>query len=181
MGVLAGFYRGKVDEILMRVTDLLLSFPVILLALLIIAILGPKSTNAIIAIGVSTMPVFARLSRSLTLQLSNTLYVEAARSLGATDWRILTAHILPNLIDPIIVQASANLAMAIGYASALNFIGLGVQPPTPDWGVMVADGKQFIFDHPHVAFFPGLFITLTVVCLNFMGDGLRDWLDPTDR
>lgn len=181
IGVAAGYLGGRLDTALMRLMDVMLSFPSILLAILIVATLGVGLLNVTVAIGFSMVPVFARLARSIVITLVYEEYVAAARSLGAHDLHIIWKHILPNMMPPIIVQASAMLAVAIGVASALNFIGLGVEPGTPDWGMMVAEGQRLIFDAPHVPLFPGLAITITVLSVNFLGDGLRDHLDPKLR
>jgi len=181
IGVAGGYLGGRLDTALMRLMDVMLSFPSILLAILIVATLGVGLLNVTVAIGFAMVPVFARLARSIVITLVYEEYVAAARSLGASDIHIIWKHILPNMIPPIIVQASAMLAVAIGTASALNFIGLGVEPGTPDWGMMVADGQRLIFDAPHVPLFPGLVITITVLSVNYMGDGLRDHLDPKLR
>ena len=181
IGVTGGYLGGWLDSALMRLMDVMLSFPSILLAILIVATLGVGLLNVTVAIGFSMVPVFARLVRSIVITLVYEEYVTAARSLGASDRHIVRKHVLPNMMPPIIVQASAMLAVAIGTASALNFIGLGVEPGTPDWGMMVADGQRLIFDAPHVPLFPGLVITITVLSVNFMGDGLRDHLDPKLR
>ncbi len=181
IGVSAGYLGGWLDTALMRLMDVMLSFPSILLAILIVATLGVGLLNVTVAIGFSMVPVFARLVRSIVITLVYEEYVTAARSLGASDLHIIWKHILPNMMPPIIVQASAMLAVAIGAASALNFIGLGVEPGTPDWGMMVAEGQRLIFDAPHVPLFPGLVITVTVLSVNYMGDGLRDHLDPKLR
>lgn len=181
IGVAGGYIGGWLDTALMRLMDVMLSFPSILLAILIVATLGVGLLNVTVAIGFAMVPVFARLARSIVITLVYEEYVLAARSLGASDLHIIRNHILPNMMPPIIVQASAMLAVAIGAASALNFIGLGVEPGTPDWGMMVADGQRLIFDAPHVPLFPGLVITVTVLSVNYMGDGLRDCLDPKLR
>ena len=181
IGVAGGYIGGWLDTALMRLMDVMLSFPSILLAILIVATLGVGLLNVTVAIGFAMVPVFARLVRSIVITLVYEEYVAAARSLGASDLHIIWQHILPNMMPPIIVQASAMLAVAIGTASALNFIGLGVEPGTPDWGMMVADGQRLIFDAPHVPLFPGLAITITVLSVNYMGDGLRDHLDPKLR
>ncbi len=181
IGVSGGYLGGWLDTALMRLMDVMLSFPSILLAILIVATLGLGLFNVTVAIGFSMVPVFARLARSIVITLVYEEYVVAARSLGASDPHIVWKHILPNMMPPIIVQASAMLAVAIGTASALNFIGLGVEPGTPDWGMMVAEGQRLIFDAPHVPLFPGLVITITVLSVNYMGDGLRDHLDPKLR
>ncbi|MDE2852798.1 MAG: ABC transporter permease [Chloroflexota bacterium] len=181
IGIAGGYLRGWLDTSLMRLMDVMLSFPSILLAILIVATLGVGLLNVTVAIGFAMVPVFARLARSIVITLVFEEYVLAARSLGASDRHIVWKHILPNMMPPIIVQASAMLAVAIGTASALNFIGLGVEPGRPDWGMMVAEGQRLIFDAPHVPLFPGLVITITVLSVNYMGDGLRDHLDPKLR
>lgn len=181
IGVAGGYIGGWLDTALMRLMDVMLSFPSILLAILIVATLGVGLLNVTVAIGFAMVPVFARLARSIVITLALEEYVAAARSLGASDRHIILRHILPNMMPPIIVQASAMLAVAIGTASALNFIGLGVEPGTPDWGMMVAEGQRLIFDAAHVPLFPGLVITITVLSVNYVGDGLRDHLDPKLR
>jgi len=181
MGMMAGYHGGMIDELLMRTVDVMLAFPTILLAILIVATLGPGLLNEIVAISISQVPVFARMARAIVVAIARTTYVEAARAGGGNDARILRRHIVPNLAGSMIVVGSMNLAMAIGYAAAFGFLGLGVQPPFPDWGTMVSDGSRYIYDHPYLAFFPGAAITLTVVSLNFVGDAVRDYLDPTMR
>ena len=181
IGVAGGYIGGSIDTALMRLMDVMLSFPSVLLAILIVATLGAGHLNVTAAIGFSMVPVFARLVRSIVLTLVHEEYVAAAHSLGASDLHIVWKHIIPNMMPPIVVQASAMLAVAISTASALNFIGLGVEPGTPDWGMMVAEGQRLIFDAPHVPLFPGLVITITVLSVNYMGDGLRDHLDPKLR
>lgn len=180
IGLVATYWGrgGALDDVLMRLMDVMLSFPAILLAILIVAALGPGLSNMIIAIAFSMVPVFARLVRSVVITLVSEEYVLAARAVGATDFQIVRRHIFPNMIPPIIVQGSAMLAVAIATSSALSFLGLGVEAPTPDWGLMVSEGQRLIFDAAHVAFFPGIAITLTVLAVNFIGDGLRDHLDP---
>jgi ABC-type dipeptide/oligopeptide/nickel transport system permease subunit len=181
IGTLAAYRGGWADNLLMRLMDIMLSFPAILLAILIVAALGTGLVNTIIAVAFSMIPTFARLVRSIVITLVHEPYVTAARSVGAGEWQIVARHIFPNMIPPIIVQATGMLAIAISYAAALSFLGLGVEPPTPDWGQMVSDGQRLIFDAIHIPFFPGLAITLTVLAVNFLGDGLRDHLDPTLR
>ena len=181
IGVLAGYAQGWLDDSLMRLMDVVLSFPSILLAILIVAALGPGMSNALIAITVSMIPLFARLSRSLVVSVAQEEYVAAVKALGARHIGIVLRHIIPNILPPLIVQASALLAVAISTSTALNFLGLGVEPPTPDWGLMVSSGQRLIFDAPHVPFFPGVVITLTVLAVNFVGDSLRDRLDPKKR
>jgi peptide/nickel transport system permease protein len=181
MGVLAGYLGGIVDNVLMRLVDVMLSFPAVLLAILIVAALGTGIANAIIAISFSLIPTIGRVARALTMSLAVDQFVLAARATGARDSRVIARHILPNMLPPIIVQATAMLAIAIAFAAALSFLGLGVEPPTPDWGLMVSEGQRLIYDAFWVPFFPGLAITLTVLAINFLGDGLRDRLDPTLR
>lgn len=181
IGVAAAWFGGQVDQALMRLMDVMLSFPAVLLAILIVTGLGANLLNSIVAISFALTPVFARLMRASATTILNEAYVESAHALGMPSWAILFRHVLPNMRSVILVNATVNLAIAMSYASALNFLGLGVQPPTPDWGLMVNDGKRFIFDHPHLLFFPGLAITLTVLSVNFIGDALRDYFDPTLR
>jgi ABC-type dipeptide/oligopeptide/nickel transport system permease subunit len=181
IGTLAAYNGGWTDEILMRSMDIMLSFPAILLAILIVAALGVGLTNTIIAVSFSMIPTFARLARSVVLSLTHEQYVLAAQSVGATHSGLLWRHILPNMSPPLIVQATAMLAIAISYASALSFLGLGVEPPLADWGLMVSEGQRLIFDAIWIPFFPGLAITLTVLSVNYLGDGLRDHLDPRLR
>lgn len=181
LGLVAGYWGGRLDDIVMRLMDVILSYPLMLLAILVVATLGPGLLNSIYAIAFSQIPVFARLVRSIVLSIVKREYILAAKAVGSGDMRITVRHVLPNLLGPTIVHATATLAIAIGYMSALSFLGLGVQPPTADWGVMVSDGRRLIYSHPLMPFFPGAAITITVVGLNFMGDGLRDFLDPTMR
>lgn len=181
IGMAAAYWQGLLDDLLMRLMDVMLSFPAILLSILIVASLGPGLANLTLAITFSLIPFFARLVRSIVLTLVRQDYVLAARCLGASDRHIIARHLFPNMLPPILVQATAMLAVAFSYSSALNFLGLGIEPPTPDWGLMVSEGQRLVFDAPHVPFFPGLAITLTVLSVNFIGDGLRDHLDPTLR
>jgi peptide/nickel transport system permease protein len=181
LGMIAGYFGGRVDNVLMRIIDVMLSFPAILLAILIVAVLGTGVANAVIAITFSLIPTFARLARAVAMSLAQDQYVLAAQAIGAHDSRIIIRHVLPNLLPPVIVQATSMLAIAIAYASALSFLGLAVEPPTPDWGLMVSEGQRLIFDAIWVPLFPGLAITLTVLSVNFLGDGLRDQLDPALR
>ena len=181
IGLVAGFYGRGVDSVLMRLMDILFSFPAVLLAIAILAVLGPGLRNAMIAIGIVYTPIFARITRGSVLSVKQEVYVRAARSLGASDARILRRHILPNVLAPIIVQTSLSLAFAILAEAALSFLGLGVQPPEPAWGRMLADGRRFFQDAPWMAIFPGLGILFTVMAFNFVGDGLRDALDPKQK
>lgn len=178
LGIISGYFGGKIDSFIMRIMDILLAFPGILLALALVSALGGSLTNVIIAIGVFSVPAFARIVRGSTLATRKLEYIDAVRALGANDTRIIFRHIFPNIISPIIVQATLRMATAILAASALSFLGLGAQPPIPEWGLMLADGRNYMFDHPHVAFFPGLAIVIVVLAFNIFGDGLRDTFDP---
>ena len=179
LGLLAGFYRGPLDAALMRLVDLQLAFPFILLAIAIVALLGPSLENIILVFAVTTWPIYARTVRASVLALREREYVQAARSLGARDPRIIWRHVLPNVVSPLLVVASFEVARMIILESALGFLGLGVQPPTVTWGNMLADGRDYIRDAWWLTTFPGLAIMLTAAGVNFVGDGLRDWLDPT--
>lgn len=178
LGIIAGFYGKWVDTIISRTFDVLLAFPSILLAIAVVAILGPSLRNALIAIAVINIPNFGRLVRSKVLSVKQEEYIMAARAIGMKDSRILIHHILPNSITPIIVQGTLAIATAIIEAAALGFLGMGAQAPTPEWGKMLADSKQYLVQAPGTLFFPGLAIMLTVLGFNLMGDGLRDALDP---
>jgi peptide/nickel transport system permease protein len=181
IGLIAGFYRGWLDDALMRCMDVLFAFPAILLAIAILAIRGRGATNAMIAIGIVYIPIFARVTRASVLSVREEVYVQAARSVGAGDLRIVRRHVLPNVAAPIIVQTSVSLAFAILAEAALSFIGLGTQPPEPSWGRMLADGRGFIQDAWWMAVFPGLAIFAVVFSFNVLGDALRDALDPRQR
>lgn len=177
-GAISAFAGGWLDRLVMRFVDILLAFPPILLAIIAIAVFGPGLTNAMIAIGISQTPVYARLMRSSVLKVRAESYIEAARSLGIPEWRILACHVMPNAISPIIVQASLSLAAAILSAAYLGFLGLGAQPPTPEWGSMLSKGRDFLRSAPHASIFPGVFIMVTVLSFNLLGDGLTNALDP---
>ena len=178
IGLVAGYWGGWIDQVLMRVMDLLLAFPSILLAIGIVAILGPGLENAMLAVGIVAVPQYARLVRASVLTVRETDYVLAARAMGASDARILAFAILPNCLAPLIVQATLGLATAILDAAGLSFLGLGAQPPTPEWGAMLSQGRELIVRAPWVLAFPGGAIFLTVLAFNLVGDGLRDALDP---
>lgn len=180
-GLLAGYFGGKVDITIMRFMDMLLAFPGIFLALTVVAVLGPGLMNTMLAVGISGIPQFARLVRGSVLSARENVYVEAARSLGCQDIRIMRRHILPNIVAPIIVLSSLSYGWAILNAASLSFLGLGAQPPTPEWGVMLSEGRAFLRDAPWMTVFPGLFIMVSVLSANLMGDGLRDALDPHMR
>ncbi|MDK2871793.1 MAG: peptide/nickel transport system permease protein [bacterium] len=181
LGVIAGYYGGLIDEIIMRLADVFLSFPYLLLAMAIAAALGPGIFNSIIAISVTWWPVYARLSRGVTLSIREMSYIEAARALGASNIYIIFKHVLPNVIAPIIVQATLDMGNVILEAAALSFIGLGAQPPQPELGSMVSIGRGYLRDYPWVSLFPGLTILIMVLGFNLLGDGLRDLLDPRVR
>jgi peptide/nickel transport system permease protein len=181
IGLLAGFYGRWVDDVLMRFMDVLFAFPAVLLAIAVLAVRGPGSGNTALAIGIVYVPIFARVTRASVLGVREEVYVRASRSVGASDFRLLTRHVLPNAAPPIIVQTSISLAFAVLAEAALSFLGLGTQPPNPSWGLMLAEGRGFIDIAWWLAFFPGMAIFVTVLCFNLLGDGLRDVLDPRQR
>lgn len=178
LGVVSGYYGGWIDNLIMRLMDVMLALPSILLAMVVVAVLGPSLNNAMLAVGVVTIPQYARILRSSVLSLRERDYVMAAKSLGATDLRIITTAILPNCLAPIIVQTTLGMGTAILDTSGLSFLGLGAQPPTPEWGAMLNQGKEFIRDAWWVVTAPGAAIFLMVLGFNLLGDGLRDVLDP---
>ena len=178
IGSIAGYYGGYTDNILMRLIDILLAIPNILLAIAIVAALGSGLTNLMIAVGIGAIPNYARIVRASVLSLREQEFIEAARSVGANNFRIITKHILPNCMAPIIVQATMGMATAIISTAALSFLGLGIQPPQPEWGAMLAESRRFIRDHWHMVMFPGVAIATVVFGLNMIGDGLRDAFDP---
>ena len=181
LGIVSGFYGGWVDSIIMRICDLLLAFPGILLAIAVIAVLGPGITNVIYAVAIFSIPVFARLARGTTLQLKRTVYVDASRAIGVADRVIMLRHILPGTLPNVIVYFSMRIGTSILTAAALSFIGLGAQPPSPEWGAMLADGRTYMGVADHLTLFPGIAIFVTVLGFNLFGDGLRDALDPKLR
>ena len=178
LGAIAGYYGGKADNLIMRAMDVLLSIPSILLAIAIAASLGPGLFNLMIAVGISSTPNYARIVRGSVLSIRNQEFVEAAKAVGSSDLRIILKHIIPNCLAPIIVQATLGVAIAILTAAGLSFIGLGIQPPIPEWGAMLSGGREYIRDYAYMTVFPGLAIMITILALNFLGDGLRDALDP---
>ena len=177
----SGYARGTVDILVMRLVDLMLAFPGILLALVIIAVLGPTLGSAMIAVGVSGMPIFIRVVRASTLSVRELQYIEAARVAGCGDARILIRHVLPNVAAPVIVLITLGIPGAIIAGAALSFLGLGVRPPTPDWGEMLSNGRSFMTTAWWLSTFPGLAIMIMVMAINQFGDGLRDALDPRLR
>jgi peptide/nickel transport system permease protein len=177
-GLMAGYFGGRIDDLLMRLADIQLAFPFILLAIAVIGVLGPSLTTIICVIGVSSWVVYARIVRGAALSLREREFVQAAQALGSRDGRILVRHVLPNVFTPWLVVATLDMARVIVIESALSFLGLGVQPPTPTWGGMLADGRVYISTAWWLATFPGLAILITVLGINLFGDGLRDTLDP---
>lgn len=178
VGLAAGYFGGRIDILIQRTVDVLLTLPSIVLAIILAAVLGTGVQSVVLAVGISSLPVYARLARAVALTLRSRDYIAAARVLGATDTRILAKHLLPNALPPIIVQASLGVGAAILVASSLGFLGLGVQPPMAEWGAMLSRGRTFITSAPQVIAFPGVAIALTVLAFNLLGDGLRDALDP---
>lgn len=181
VGLVAGFFRGLVDDLLMRTMDLLLIFPDILLAIAIVSALGPGFTNAAIAIAIGSVPMFARTVRAQVMTIREREFVTASRTLGASNWRIIFNHVLPNSVAPIIVLATLRTGTAILAASTLSFLGLGVEVPTPEWGSILASGRNFFRAAPHILLFPGIALSLVVISFASMGDALRDALDPRTR
>ncbi len=178
LGLISGYFGGKVDFLIQRATDAMLAFPGFLLALALVSVLGVGINNTVISIGISMIPLYIRLVRSCVLTVREEVYVEAARAAGTRDGMILLRHILPNVMVPITVQTSLGMGTAILFAAGLGFLGIGVQPPTPEWGAMLGSARAYLFNAPHVATFPGIAIFLAVLSFNLLGDGLRDALDP---
>ncbi|GAF15327.1 dipeptide transport system permease protein DppC [Bacillus sp. JCM 19046] len=178
IGVISGYYGGIIDTIVMRIMDILLAFPSIVLALAIVATLGSGLENIILAIAVSSFPVFARIARGSTLAVRKLEYIDAVRALGASDGRIIFKHILPNTLSPLIVQTTLSIATGVLAAAGLSFLGLGAPEPSPEWGSMLNDGRNYMYQAPHMTYFPGLAIVLFVIAFNIFGDGIRDALDP---
>jgi peptide/nickel transport system permease protein len=181
LGLVSGYYGGRLDALIMRVMDVLLAFPGILLALAIVSVLSPGLGNVMIAVGLAAVPGYARLVRATVLAARENLYVEAARALGGRDGGILVRDILPNVVAPLIVTATLGLGGAILSAAALSFLGLGSQPPQPEWGRMLSEGRDYLREAWWISTFPGVGILLTVLAMNLVGDGLRDVLDPRLR
>ena len=178
LGALAGYFGGWIDNVIMRVMDVLLAFPSLLLAIAIVTVLGPGLQNALLAIGIVSIPAYARVVRASVLSVREMEYVSATRALGGDTLQILFRRILPNALTPLIVQGTLGIATAILDAAALSFLGLGAQPPMPEWGSMLSAERNNVFTAPHLVFFPGVAIALTVLSFNLLGDGLRDALDP---
>ncbi|KXZ40230.1 peptide/nickel transport system permease protein [Alkalithermobacter thermoalcaliphilus JW-YL-7 = DSM 7308] len=178
LGAIAAYYGGTLDNLIMRFMDILLAVPSILLAIAIVSALGPSLFNLMLAIGISSVPSYARIVRASVLSIRDQEFIEAARAIGANDFIIITRHIIPNALAPVIVQGTLGVAGAILSTAGLSFIGLGIQPPAPEWGSMLAGGRAYLRDAWHVTTFPGLVIMITILALNLLGDGLRDALDP---
>lgn len=181
LGLLAGYFGKTIDAVIMRIMDVVLAFPAILMAIFIAAILGPSLINTMIAVGIIYIPHYARIVRSSVLQLKEQLFVKSVRHMGGSHFRIIFNHILPNALAPIIVYATLGMGTAVLQAAALGFLGLGAQPPQPEWGAMLSEGRQYLQLAPHVAAFPGLAILFLVLGFNVFGDGVRDVLDPSLR
>jgi ABC-type dipeptide/oligopeptide/nickel transport system permease subunit len=178
LGLVSGYYGGWADTIIMRLMDVQLAFPGLLVAICIIAIIGPGLENVILAVGIFSVPLFARVTRGQILSLKEQEFIVAARMMGAQDGRIMLSHLLPNAVAPLLVLCTLRIATAILTAASLSFLGLGAQPPIPEWGAMLSDGRAYLSIAPHVATTPGLAILITVLSFNLLGDGLRDALDP---
>lgn len=178
LGLISGYFGGWIDMLVSRVLDLMLAFPGILLALVIVSVIGPSLFNVMVAVGISSVPAYARLVRGTVLAAREAVYVEAARATGATDRMIMLRHILPNVLAPVIVLATLGIAGAILSGAALSFLGLGAQPPTPEWGAVLSDGRNYLRLAWWISTFPGVAIMITVLSINLLGDGLRDALDP---
>lgn len=178
LGAIAAYYGGTLENFIMRIMDVLLAIPNTLLAIVIASVLEPGVKNLILAVGISAIPTFGRIVRASILSVKGQEYVEAATLIGCNDWQIIMVHIIPNVLSPLIVQATLNVANTILSAATLSFLGLGVQPPTPEWGQLLSAARTYIRDYPHMVIFPGMAIMLTILSLNLLGDGLRDALDP---
>ena len=181
IGAIGGYFGGRTDSVLMRIMDVQLAIPTILLAIVISSALGPGLVNLMVAVGITSIPRFARLMRASVLSIKGMEFIEAARAMGASHMRIILLYILPNCAAPLIVQSTLSVANAILFAATLSFLGLGIQPPFPEWGGMLSDARPYIRDSAYLSIFPGLAIMITIVALNCIGDGLRDALDPKQK
>jgi peptide/nickel transport system permease protein len=178
LGAITGYFGGNIDRVIMRVMDVFLAIPPTLLAITIVAALGPSTINLIIALSISNIPLFSRIVRSSVLMIRDNEFIEAAKAVGAKDVTIILDHVLPNSFAPVLVQTTLSVAIIILTTAGLSFLGLGVQPPTPEWGFMLSSGRNYIRDYSYMTLFPGLAIMITILSLNLLGDGLRDALDP---
>lgn len=178
LGAIAGFFGGRIDDVIMRFFDILLAIPSTLMAIVLVAAFGTSLFNIIIAVGLPTLPQYVRITRASVMTIKQQEYVEAARAVGASNFQIIRTHILPNCLAPVLVQATLRVATVIADAAGLAFLGLGIPAPRPDWGGMLAAGREFLRDSPHTVIFPGLAIMITIMALSLLGDGLRDALDP---
>lgn len=181
MGAFAGYYGGLLDQVIMTLCDIMLAFPSILLAMGVVMVMEPGIYTPMVAVGISSIPTFARLVRAQSMSLRTSSFVEAVRSSGAGDLRIIFRHLLPNSLGPVIIQATLRIGSAILMAATLSFLGLGAQPPTPEWGSMLSFARNYIWTAPYLAVIPGIAITLTVIAVNLIGDALRDFIDPRTR
>ena len=181
MGAFAGYYGGLLDQVIMTLCDIMLAFPSILLAMGVVMVMEPGIYTPMVAVGISSIPTFARLVREQFMSLRTSSFVEAVRSSGAGDLRIIFRHLLPNSLGPVIIQATLRIGSAILMAATLSFLGLGAQPPTPEWGSMLSFARNYIWTAPYLAVIPGIAITLTVIAVNLIGDALRDFIDPRTR
>ena len=181
LGAVAGYYGGKLESVIMRITDVFSAIPGILMAVVIVSVLGNGTFNLMLAVGITSIPGFTRTTRAAVLTVRNEEYIEAARALGKPESYIIAVYVLPNCLSPIIVQATLRVASAIITASSLSFLGLGISPPTPEWGSLLNAGKQYIRGNSYLTLFPGLAIMITVLCFNLVGDGIRDAMDPKLR
>ena len=181
LGAVAGYYGKRLDNVIMRLMDMVLAMPMILFAMVIVAALGPSTINLVVSLAISQIPTFARIVRGSVLTVKDSEFIEAARAIGEKDFSIIVNHILPNCMAPVIVQTTLRIAATITSAAALSFLGLGVQPPAPEWGALLSSGRTYIRDSSYLTMFPGLAIMVTILALNLLGDGLRDALDPRLR
>ena len=181
IGAVSGYYGGVLDNVIMRIIDILMAIPMTMLAIVIVAALGPSQFNMILALSIAQVPTFARVMRGQVLTVRNTEYIEAARAIGTKDAAIIAEHIVPNVLSPIIVQIAIRAAAAIINTATLSFLGLGISAPTPEWGAMLSAGRNYIRDYSYLTFIPGLAMMLTILSLYLLGDGLRDTLDPRLR
>lgn len=181
IGSIAGFYGGWVDNLLMRILDIYQGIPMFLLCVTLAAVLGPSLRNAVIAIGISSVPLFARLMRASVLTIGEAEYIESARAISASNFRIIAKHLIPNAISPLIVSITMSMGSSVLAGAGMSFIGLGVQAPIPEWGAMISDARSFLRGHGELALYPGICIVITVLAFNLLGDGLRDALDPRLR